>query len=143
MDTFGPVGTGDRNSGVHVRFGRRISGGPRFALSGEESAYGGRDFVSGGSPDRRVLGSGSLPVGEHRSQDRSDDRRWRDCGSPGGSDDLQSMSEQNFKRFFAGILVLLAIWLVFNSRLSPVLWTRERHIPYLERSASQVCLAGV
>ncbi len=29
---------------------------------------------------------------------------------------LQSMSEQNFKRFFAGILVLLAIWLVFNSR---------------------------
>ena len=29
---------------------------------------------------------------------------------------LQDMSEQNFKRFFAGILVLLAIWLVFNSR---------------------------
>lgn len=29
---------------------------------------------------------------------------------------LQGMSEQNFKRFFAGILVLLAIWLVFNSR---------------------------
>jgi hypothetical protein len=29
---------------------------------------------------------------------------------------LQGMSEQNFKRFFAAILVLLAIWLVFNSR---------------------------
>jgi len=29
---------------------------------------------------------------------------------------LASMSEQNFKRFFAGILVLLAIWLVVNSR---------------------------
>jgi len=32
---------------------------------------------------------------------------------------LESMSEQNFKRFFAGILVLLAIWLVVTSR-SPV-----------------------
>lgn len=29
---------------------------------------------------------------------------------------LQTMSEQNFKRFFAGILVLLAVWLVVNSR---------------------------
>jgi len=29
---------------------------------------------------------------------------------------LQGMSEQNFKRFFAAILVFLAIWLVFNSR---------------------------
>ena len=29
---------------------------------------------------------------------------------------LQGMSEQNFKRFFAGILVLLAIWLVYQSR---------------------------
>jgi uncharacterized protein len=29
---------------------------------------------------------------------------------------LQGMSEQNFKRFFAGILVLLAIWLVVQSR---------------------------
>ena len=29
---------------------------------------------------------------------------------------LQNMSEQNFKRFFAGILVLLAIWLVVQSR---------------------------
>jgi uncharacterized membrane protein YfcA len=29
---------------------------------------------------------------------------------------LQSMSEQNFKRFFAGVLVLLAIWLVIQSR---------------------------
>ncbi len=32
---------------------------------------------------------------------------------------LEGMSEQNFKRFFAGVLVLLAIWLVVNSR-SPV-----------------------
>lgn len=29
---------------------------------------------------------------------------------------LQGISEQNFKRFFAGILVLLAVWLVVNSR---------------------------
>jgi uncharacterized membrane protein YfcA len=29
---------------------------------------------------------------------------------------LQGMSEQNFKRFLAGILMLLAIWLVVQSR---------------------------
>ena len=116
MDTLGLVGTGDWSFGVHVRFGWRVSASPRVALSGEESAYGGRHFVSSGIADRCVVGCRSYRLGNIDFKTGLMIAVGGIVGAQVGPMILQNMSEQNFKRFFAGILVLLAIWLVVQSR---------------------------